>query len=125
MHKNQNPTKSIPDGIYSKFSILFAFSHNFTLTECRQYKYMWLSKVNGVEFLWAKCLKYKWSLSKISPIKKKNRWKFKLNENQFLTLNQFLQNTSKLITTPQIVLYSVKNGKSCWYFYVISEAQYI
>lgn len=32
---------------------------------------MWLSKVNGVEFLWVNCLQYKWSLSKISPIKKK------------------------------------------------------
>lgn len=38
MHKNWNPTKSIPDGIYSKFTILFTFSHNLTLTECRQYK---------------------------------------------------------------------------------------
>lgn len=29
-----------------------------------------------------------------SNITKKDGWKFKLNENQSLTLNQFLQNTS-------------------------------
>lgn len=38
----------------------------------------WL-KVNGVEFLWVNSLKYKWNLLKINL--KKDRWKFKLNEN--------------------------------------------